>query len=332
MPEPAIAALPDEDRISLPPDLLERHNLALTVPCPDCRALPRQHCHRADRSRAQRVQLRLLHQCRHLLADRAAATVSAATRIDTRPRVNSAARPLLYLDLDGPMCLWAAPQPTSRAPRSRRARTPRDQKSRRTPMQGRLTPSNGHQLFALTEIYDLVWASQPSDHTTRVGSLLGLPQLPALRWDFASGDPLAKARALVDHARDRPFVWVDSSIDHAACIYVHRRHRGPVYLYRIDPRHGLRTSDFITLHAAAGTLAVEQRPDDWPNEPLLAPLSPAADRQGPKRRYDGAIGETTQTTPAEVTGPDIEVPQTPGIRCARRRGPMAESWQRSTPW
>ncbi|SUA48717.1 Uncharacterised protein [Nocardia africana] len=309
MAAPVITALPEQDRVPLPPDLAEQHRLALTVPCPYCLALPGHRCHRLDGSSARYVELRLLHEVRNVLAQRATATVSTADIANTRPRTDAAhrrrrqsrpaaagTRPLLYLDIDGPLNPWAAAahelENSRRFLLAGRTGPPGNRHSGRT-TQLWLNSSHGRQLFALTEIYDIVWASQWFDRANAcIRPLLGLPRFPVLHWDPAGDDILAKARALVDHAGRRPFVWVDSRIDPAHAHYLNNAHTAPAYLYRIDPRRGLRTSDFVTLHAAAVNLTSEQRPAHWPTEPLLAPVLPAA--QAPS----GIAAELPVHTPA----------------------------------
>ena len=117
MPAPVSARLPAKDLISLPADLLEQHHRALAVACPYCLALPGQRCHRPDGSLTQHMQLRFLHPVRGLLAQRATETVDAAARAlpgrgipshDRHGARRLATRPLLYLDIDGPLYPWAA--------------------------------------------------------------------------------------------------------------------------------------------------------------------------------------------------------------------------------
>ncbi|WP_146099086.1 zinc finger domain-containing protein [Nocardia nova] len=326
MPAPVIATLPAKDRISLPVDLREQHQRALTVPCPYCLALPGQRCHRPDGSHTQHIQLRFLHPARDLRARRATETVDAAARAHADPGITPrgprgprpvAPRPLLYLDVDGPLYPWAAkPQPPAGFDHLLLARHPDTVHTPggRSSMRLWLNPSHGRQLIALSDSYDLVWASRWSDDAnTRIRPLLGLPRLPVLAWDHDSDDRLAEARALVDHAGRRPFVWVSSRIEPAGCHYINSAHTAPAYLYPIAPQRGLQTSDFVTLHAATANLTHEQRPARWPTQPLLAPFPPAADTPPViSTEAAGAIQPTTLRSAATIrraTSPDTADPE-----------------------
>ncbi|MFB6784641.1 hypothetical protein ACFCX0_47200 [Streptomyces sp. NPDC056352] len=172
-------------------------------------------------------------------------------------------KPLLFLDVDGPLNPYAA-QPERRPEGYTTLRVPYESAStggllsRRRPLRVWLNPEHGKALLHLD--YELCWATTWMDDANRwIGPVLGLPDLPFV--DF--GDALLQERPdgvhwktgpLVDYAGGRPFAWVDdeqSDLDHA---YVTVHHRGPGLLHHVNPRIGLREADFHALADFAGSL------------------------------------------------------------------------------
>lgn len=130
-------------------------------------------------------------------------------------------RPLLFLDVDGPLNPYAA-KPEQRPPGYTTLRVPQDDgasddsralSSRRRPLRVWLNPEHGRDLLRLD--YELWWATTwMADANRWIAPVLGLPELPFV--DF--GDALLQDRPdgvhwktapLVDHADGRPFAWVD---------------------------------------------------------------------------------------------------------------------------
>ncbi|MFF3849095.1 hypothetical protein [Streptomyces sp. NPDC002328] len=168
-------------------------------------------------------------------------------------------RPLLFLDVDGPLNPYAA-QPERRPAGYTTIRVPRDSGTpdeerglsrRRRPLRVWLNPEHGPALLRLD--YELCWATTWMSEANRwIAPVLGLPELPFV--DF--GDALLRDRpdgvhwktpALLEHADGRPFAWVDdeqSDLDEA---YVTAHHRTHGLLHHVDPRIGLREDDFRTL-------------------------------------------------------------------------------------
>ncbi|MEU6215962.1 hypothetical protein ABZ845_00365 [Streptomyces sp. NPDC047022] len=163
-------------------------------------------------------------------------------------------RPLLYLDVDGPLNPYAA-QPERR---------PDGYTTIRVPQPGRilrvwLHPGHGEALLGLG--YELCWASTWMDAANHwIGPVIGLPELPYV--DFGS-DLFAlrpdevhwKTAAILAHAAGRPFAWVDDEQSPADEAYVTAHHPGPALLYHVDPRVGLRQSDFAVLARFAQTIS-----------------------------------------------------------------------------
>jgi hypothetical protein len=198
---------------------------------------------------------------------------------DSRP-----ARPLLMLDVDGPLNPYAArPHRRPAGYLTHRLMTPRrlvaEQQrlavwggSRVRPVRVWLNPGHGPALSALP--YDLVWATTWEEEANDfLAPLLGLPELPVLRWDRTGHDPADgavvdgavadgaaadgvfwKTPQIVRAAAGRPFAWVDDHITAADRSWVAERHPGPALLLRIDPRLGLLPADFTALTDWASAL------------------------------------------------------------------------------
>ena len=152
-----------------------------------------------------------------------------------------AIRPLLFLDVDGPLIPFGRPggYPTYGAPDGP------------NPLLARLDPAYGPRLTALP--CELVWATTwMSDANECVAPLLGLPELPVVTWlDPAEPDERAglhwKTRTLVEWAAGRPFAWVDDEITAIDRTWVAAHHPGQALLHRVDPREGLTEADFAAL-------------------------------------------------------------------------------------
>jgi len=167
-------------------------------------------------------------------------------------------RPLLFLDVDGPLNPYAAkPQrrpdgyTTVRVPRSIRAPQSSGFSLRRGRLRVWLNPEHGRALLRLD--YKLCWATAWMAHANRwIAPVLGLPELPFV--DF--GDALFQDRPdgvhwktapLVDYAGGRPFAWVDDEQSDLDQAYVTTHHRARGLLHHVNPRIGLREDDFRTL-------------------------------------------------------------------------------------
>ncbi|MEU9303586.1 HAD domain-containing protein [Streptomyces sp. NPDC048269] len=149
----------------------------------------------------------------------------------------SEGRPLLFLDVDGPLIPFGA--------------GPYPQGDEANPLLARIDPALGPELAALP--CELVWATTwMADANECVAPLLGLPELPLVVWPEPSGADVWsrihwKTPALVDHAAGQPFIWVDDEITDADRAWVASHHRGPALLHRVDAGRGLTGADLTVL-------------------------------------------------------------------------------------
>ncbi|MDH6696419.1 hypothetical protein P3T26_000867 [Streptomyces sp. MAA16] len=183
---------------------------------------------------------------------------------DRTARLTAPVRPLLLLDVDGPLNPYAAQRERRPAGyRTYRMLPPRWAAAERRrlaewgladrpvrPLRVWLDPGHGPALAALP--FDLVWATTwEEEANTFIAPVLGLPELPCVRW--SSPRPEApegvfwKTPQIVAWAGGRAFAWVDDEITGADRAWVREHHRGPALLHRVDPRRGLVDADFATL-------------------------------------------------------------------------------------
>jgi hypothetical protein len=165
-----------------------------------------------------------------------------------------AVRPLLFLDVDGPLIPFGGAVPSySVGPEYPAAAV--------NPLRTRIDPTVGRRLAALG--YQLVWATTWGEDANECIALrIGLPPLPVVSWpepsELDERDTRAgrhwKTRPIVAQAAGWAFAWVDDEITRADQDWVAVHHEGPALLYRIDPRHGLQEDDFAVLETWALSL------------------------------------------------------------------------------
>ncbi|GAA2789189.1 HAD domain-containing protein [Streptomyces showdoensis] len=159
-------------------------------------------------------------------------------------------RPLLFLDVDGPLIPFGGPGPyPTHGPTPPGAH----------PLLARLDPAHGPRLAALG--CELVWATTwGGDANDCLAPRLGLPPLPVV--DFpdegevgrqAGVDVVAglhwKTRALSVWAAGRPYVWLDDELREPDRAWVAAHHPAPALLHRVDPRQGLAVADCVAVGA-----------------------------------------------------------------------------------
>ena len=166
-------------------------------------------------------------------------------------------RPLLFLDVDGPLIPFRARPAGPALAVSVATETAGDFGN---PLLDRLDPADGNRLLALG--CQLVWATTwMADANEIVAPRLGLPALPVV--DFPDDDSPEpglhrKTKALTRRAAGNPFVWVDDEITDADQRWVRTRHPGPALLHRVDPLAGLTGEDFSVIRRWLATRVERQ--------------------------------------------------------------------------
>ncbi|MEW9530957.1 HAD domain-containing protein [Microbispora sp. NPDC049125] len=154
-----------------------------------------------------------------------------------------AERPLLFLDVDGPLLPFG--EDPQRAPGA----TAADSRL------ARLTCEVGSRLAALP--CELVWATTWEDEANaEIAPRIGLPRLPVVSWpDPSDGHEREdqwfglcwKTQTLVNWAGGRPFAWVDDEITDADREWVSTHHSGQALLHHVESYRGLADDDFAAL-------------------------------------------------------------------------------------
>ncbi|MGI5250117.1 hypothetical protein [Actinacidiphila glaucinigra] len=164
-------------------------------------------------------------------------------------------RPLLFLDVDGPLNPYAAKP--SRSPEGYTTlRVPVPGISSR-PLRVWLNPAHGEALLGLG--FELCWATTwMAEANHWIGPVLGLPELPYVDFGAALSAHRPdlvhwKTEVLVAYAGGRRFAWVDDEQSPADAEWVAAHHPGRALLHHVDPRVGLREADFTALAAFAAS-------------------------------------------------------------------------------
>ena len=169
-------------------------------------------------------------------------------------------RPLLFVDVDGPLNPYAA-KPVLR-PRGYRTHrmSPVDWMRGHPgaePLRVWLNPAHGPMLLSLP--VELVWATTwGRDANEWIGPRIGLPELPVVDWPEgpAAGTDgrLWKTGPVAAYAGERPFAWIDDQITAADIRWCEQRCPAPTLLLPIDPAVGLRAPDIDRIRGWLGEL------------------------------------------------------------------------------
>lgn len=152
-------------------------------------------------------------------------------------------RPLLFLDVDGPLL------PFGDGPQCEPSGTAEDAHLTR------LDPRVGPCLAALP--CELVWATPWEEEANiDLAPRLGLPPLPVVHWPEPSDAQERedqwfglnwKTRTLAAWADGRPFIWVDDEITDADRDWVSTHPPAPALLHHVESSCGLTDEDFAVL-------------------------------------------------------------------------------------
>jgi hypothetical protein len=158
-------------------------------------------------------------------------------------------RPLLFLDVDGPLLPFAASGSSVAGRASLRIPAELQRAVAANPLLARLNPEHGRWLSALP--CQLVWATTwMTDANEVISPLPGLPELPVVDWPDDDDEPGSvhwKTRGLTAWADGRRFIWVDDEITNADRVWVRAYHPSPALLHRVDPRRGLTRRDIAAI-------------------------------------------------------------------------------------
>lgn len=226
---------------------------------------------------------------------RSAPSADLAAPCEEGSFIVSRSKPLLLIDVDGPLNPYAAKATrrpagyqTHRIPMKHDlpAGLPYADMSRpaaRSTLRVWLNPAHGAMLLAMTDLFDLHWATAWVEDANRiVAPLIGLPELPVIHWDDYA--PLTssmtvlppyeqtlsahlggsrrsvemvhwKTRPIARYTAGRPFIWMDdehtdADRHHLAVVGSVGRH----LLHRIDPTIGMTAADLDIFRDWAETL------------------------------------------------------------------------------
>lgn len=162
-------------------------------------------------------------------------------------------KPLLLIDVDGPLNPYAALSRRRPAPDGYRRHRMRPTGWTDGPaLPVLLNRDHGDALLELAGRYELVWATTWKDEANEwIGPRLGLPPLPYIDWPVMHGGTpdgtFWKTGYVVEYAAGRPFAWVDDEITERDLRWIEQQGAGAHLLLGIDPRTGLRRADFDAL-------------------------------------------------------------------------------------
>lgn len=167
--------------------------------------------------------------------------------------MTGSARPLLFLDVDGPLIPFGATR--QQLPDGYPVFEPEHGpvEAAGNPLVTRTDPGLGPRLRALP--CELVWATTwMSEANECLAPWLGLPELPVVEGPEPSPEDGAgglhwKTPALVRWASGRPFAWVDDEITAIDRAWVEAHHPGRALLHRVEAWRGLTGADFAALDA-----------------------------------------------------------------------------------
>lgn len=155
-----------------------------------------------------------------------------------------ASRPLLLIDVDGPLNPYGAKAHRRPAGYDTHRLTPTGHFGK--PYRVWLNQQHGPMLLAFAEQFDLelAWATTwEHDANKLIGPRIGLPALPVIEFRFSATQ--WKYNAVLDFARGRKMAWIDDDFDHYKTerAWFENQRTEPTLLHYIDPKIGLTARD-----------------------------------------------------------------------------------------
>lgn len=171
--------------------------------------------------------------------------------------MTTTAKPLLLIDVDGPLNAFGGPYSGNHAPDGYQQHRLRDQsftdEAGRPWVQGGLriwlNPAHGPMLLTLRDLVELTWAtSWEHAANTLIAPIVGLPELPVIEFPRRPSYPFGQIfkRADVEtYVGDRPFAWLDDDFEPGDFEWAKARSEGgaATLLLHIDPKVGIVQGD-----------------------------------------------------------------------------------------
>lgn len=173
-------------------------------------------------------------------------------------------KPLPLMDVDGPLNPFDAPWHIERRP-------PQEYELHELSLPGEPTyrvaigPGHGLRLTAMSQSFDLAWATVWGSGTNRlISPLLGLPEnlpiVPLIRPRVFQARRSWETEQIAAWVEGRPFAWFDDEINRATRDWLARSSSlGAHFALRVPSHEGLTEADFDQLDAFAAGLADADR-------------------------------------------------------------------------
>lgn len=129
------------------------------------------------------------------------------------------------------------------------------------PLHVQLTPRHGEMIMAMTDVFDLAWATTWEDSANAlISPIVGLPaDLPVVHFAWNAAAEVwgicLKTPDVAQWVGDQPFVWLDDGVGPEDVAWFARRpETGAFHLQHINPLVGLTQRDLDDARAWAATL------------------------------------------------------------------------------
>lgn len=188
------------------------------------------------------------------------------------------AKPLLLLDVDGPLNPWKQVGKRGRRGGGGRRILPgytahdlRGVIGFPDGLQVILNPAHNDALRALSETFTLIWATAWQEEANEfIGPLLGLRHLPVIEWPAHVVEDQRRegrngswktpwvSRWLAYYAPGIPWAWVDDEVNRYDRFWFAQHHYGgdpgPHLIHRVEEGRGLVDDDFVLIRDWAASL------------------------------------------------------------------------------